>query len=173
MTLAIAHSDKFGTAILDCIRECRPPFSPENVVEEFCNTLKQYHTIRVTGDRYAGEWAREPFRKRGVSYELSEKPKSDIYRDMLPLLNSRKVQLLDDRRLISQLHGLERRTARGGKDSIDHSPGSHDDVANAAAGSLLLAGVAKPLVITDAVLNWSQQPAAMQHTLHTIEGRFN
>jgi hypothetical protein len=54
-------------------------------------------------------------------------------------LNSRRVQLLDDRRLISQFHGLERRTARGGKDSIDHGPGQHDDVANAVAGALVLA----------------------------------
>jgi hypothetical protein len=30
--------------------------------------------------------------------------------------------------------GLERRTARAGRDSIDHAPGAHDDVANAAAG---------------------------------------
>ena len=65
--------------------------------------------------------------------------KSDIYRDALPLLNSRKCQLLDIRRLITQLHGLERRTARGGKDSIDHGPGQHDDVANAVAGAIVLA----------------------------------
>jgi hypothetical protein len=62
-------------------------------------------------------------------------PKSDLYRNLLPLLNSRRVQLLDDRRLISQLHGLERRTARGGRDSIDHAPGQHDDVANSVAGA--------------------------------------
>jgi hypothetical protein len=41
--------------------------------------------------------------------------------------------------LVSQLHGLERRTARGGKDSIDHGPGQHDDVANAVAGAIVLA----------------------------------
>jgi hypothetical protein len=136
MTLAIAHHDD-GAAVLDCIREVRPPFSPESVVDEFCTVLASYHIHKICGDRYAGEWAREPFRKRGVAYELSEKPKSDIYRDMLPLLNSRKVQLLDDRRLLLQLHGLERRTARGGKDSIDHGPGAHDDIANAAAGALV------------------------------------
>jgi hypothetical protein len=38
-----------------------------------------------------------------------------------------------------QLVGLERRTARGGKDSIDHPPGGHDDVANAAAGAIVMA----------------------------------
>jgi hypothetical protein len=36
---------------------------------------------------------------------------------------------------VSQLCGLERRTARSGKDSIDHGPGSHDDLANAVAGA--------------------------------------
>ncbi len=129
MTLTVAHRDKFGLGILDCIREARPPFSPESVVDEFCSTLKQYHINRVCGDRYAGEWPRERFRMCGVIYELSEKPKSDIYRDMLPLLNSRKVQLLDDRRLLSQLHGLERRTAHGGKNSIDHGPGDDETAA--------------------------------------------
>jgi hypothetical protein len=174
MTLGIGHRDKFGTGILDCIREVRPPFSPESVVDEFCSTLKQYHVSRVCGDRYAGEWPRERFRMCGVTYELSEKPKSDIYRDMLPLLNSRKVQLLDDRRLISQLHGLERRTARGGKDSIDHGPGAHDDVANSAAGALVLAAAKTQMKISDAVLQWSRQPVlAAQRALHTVEGRFN
>jgi len=32
---------------------------------------------------------------------------------------------------------LERRTAQGGRDSIDHPPGAHDDLANAAAGALV------------------------------------
>jgi hypothetical protein len=39
--------------------------------------------------------------------------------------------------MIGQLVSLERRTARGGRDSIDHPPGAHDDVANAAAGVLV------------------------------------
>jgi hypothetical protein len=39
---------------------------------------------------------------------------------------------------VAQLCGLERRTARGGRDSIDHGPGAHDDLASAAAGALVL-----------------------------------
>ncbi len=138
MTLAIAHHDD-GVAVLDCVREVRAPFQPEAVVEDFCKTLASYGVGTVTGDRYAGEWPREQFLKRNVTYVPSERVKSDLYRDALPLLNSRKCQLLDIRRLISQLHGLERRTARGGKDSIDHGPGQHDDVANACAGAIVLA----------------------------------
>jgi hypothetical protein len=138
MTLAIAHHDD-GCAVLDCVREVRAPFQPEAVVADFCMTLASYGVAKVTGDRYAGEWPREQFKKRNVYYIPSERVKSDIYRDCLPLLNSRKCQLLDNRRLLSQLHGLERRTARGGKDSIDHGPGQHDDLANSVAGAIVLA----------------------------------
>src|SRR6202040_4335244 len=98
-----------------------------------------YGMSKVTGDRYAGEWPRERFKVHGIDYQLSEKPKSDIYRDVLPLLNSARVELLDIPRLASQLCALERRTARGGRDSIDHPPGAHDDLANSVCGAALLA----------------------------------
>jgi hypothetical protein len=88
----------------------------------------------VQGDRYSGEWARERFSHHGIRYELVAKPKSDLYRDLLPAINSRMVDLLDDARLFAQIVGLERRTARGGKDSIDHAPDAHDDLANSVAG---------------------------------------
>jgi hypothetical protein len=55
----------------------------------------------------------------------------------LPLLNAGRIELLDLPRLSTQLTGLERRTARSGKDSIDHAPGGHDDLANAVAGVLV------------------------------------
>jgi hypothetical protein len=142
MTLAIAHADTRDRtlAVLDAVREVKPPFSPDSVVQEFAGLLKTYGIARVTGDRFGGEWCREPFRKQNIAYDLSDRPKSDIYRDTLPMLNSGKAELLDLRPLASQLCGLERRTARGGKDSIDHAPGgAHDDVANSAAGALLLA----------------------------------
>ena len=135
MTLAIAHRDR-DLAVLDCVREIRPPFSPEAVVNEFATLLKSYGIVSVTGDRYAGEWPREQFRKLGIAYEPSEKPKSELYLDFLPLLNSRTVDLLDHARLLNQLIALERRTARSGRDTIDHAPGGHDDVANAVAGVL-------------------------------------
>jgi hypothetical protein len=50
------------------------------------------------------------------------------------------VDLLDDDRLVGQICGLERRTARGGKDSFDHAPGAHDDLCNAALGAAVLIG---------------------------------
>ena len=140
MTMCIGHKQD-DVVIIDALRERKPPFSPEDVVAEFAELLKSYRISKVTGDRYASEWPREQFRKASISYEPAQKSKSDLYRDLLPLINSRKIDLLDDTRLLAQLVSLERRTARGtGRDVIDHAPGGHDDLANVVAG---LAAMAK------------------------------
>jgi hypothetical protein len=167
MTLAIGHRDD-DVIVTDALRERKPPFSPEIVVKEFSELLTSYRVTKVMGDRYAGEWPRERFREHGISYEPAQKPKSDLYRDLLPLINSRKIDLLDDYRLLTQLVGLERRTARGtGRDSIDHAPNAHDDLANALAG---LATVAKRgSYPTD--LSWVSDPAAANEDFQ--QQRFN
>ena len=136
MTLAIAHlqDDKW---VLDAVRERKPPFSPEAVTAEFTQLLKTYGTSDVHGDRYGGEWPREQFRKNGIAYDVADKTKSDLYRSLLPAINSGQIELLDHPRLINQVCNLERRTARSGRDSIEHAPGLHDDLANAAAGALV------------------------------------
>jgi hypothetical protein len=145
MTLAIAHRDG-DRAVLDAVRERRPPFSPDDVVLEFTSLLKSYGITEVRGDRYGGEWPAERFRVHGITYVPAERPKSDLYRDLLPALNAHRVDLLDVPRLSAQLCALERRTARGGRDSIDHPPGAHDDVANAVAGVVgRVLGDAKPI----------------------------
>lgn len=138
MTLAVACRDQDGRGVLSCLREAKPPFSPETVVADFANALRAYRVDRVTGDRWGGEFVREPFRSHGIEYQLADRPKSDFYRDFLPLINSGKVELLDNARMIAQLCGLERRVSRAGKDSIDHGPAAHDDLINATAAVLVL-----------------------------------
>ncbi len=153
MTLAISHAEG-DVAVLDAVREVKPPFSPESVVNDFAEVLSRYHVRDVTGDRWGGEFVQEMFKKKGIRYTVSERPKSDIYRELLPLLNSRRVELLDLPRLAAQLAGLERRTARGGRDSIDHAPGSHDDLINSAAGALVLTATKRgPMVISNEALS--------------------
>lgn len=135
MTLAIVHREA-EKVVLDAVREARPPFSPEAVVEEFSNLLKSYGIKRIVGDRYAGLWPTERFEVFGIRYEASAKPKSDLYRDWLPILNGQRCELLDHPKAIAEICGLERRTARGGRDLIDHAPGAHDDLANCIAGAM-------------------------------------
>jgi len=154
MTLATGHRED-DIVVVDALREIKPPFSPESAVAEFSELLKSYHVIKITGDRYAGEWPRERFREHGIVYEPAQKPKSDLYRDLLPAINSRKLDLLDDARLLTQLVSLERRTARGGRDSIDHAPGAHDDLANAVAG---LAAATRSKYRYDSSLDWVAGP---------------
>jgi hypothetical protein len=78
------------------------------------------------------------------------------------MLNAHRCSLLDNRRLVLQLCSLERRVGRGGRDSIDHPVGAHDDVANAAAGALLLVGTRAPMKINPAALAKSRLPG-MRH----------
>lgn len=135
MTLAIAHREG-DKAVLDAIREARPPFSPEAVTAEFSALLRAYGIKKVEGDRYAGQWPRERFEVHGITYEASAKPKSELYLELLPLVNGARAELLDHPKLVSQLCALERRVSRAGKDSIDHPKNGHDDVINCAAGAL-------------------------------------
>jgi hypothetical protein len=137
MTLAIGHCEASGVAVLDCVREVRAPFSPDGVVGEFATLLKSYGISRVTSDFYGGEWPRERFASHGIALDVSTRNKSQIYGEFLPALNGQRVRLLDRPRLIGQLVNLGRRTARGGRDSIDHAPGAHDDLANAVCGVLV------------------------------------
>ena len=125
--------------VLDCLRERHAPFDPSAVVAELAETLRDYGLSEVHGDKYGGEWPAAEFRKCGIGYVQAEKPKSDLYKELLPLINSRRVELLDQPRLVAQLCGLERRVGRGGRDAIDHPPGGHDDLCNSAAGVLAMA----------------------------------
>jgi len=135
-TLAIGHAEG-ERVILDVCRGVKPPFDPSTVVKEFADLLKQYRCHSVVGDRYAGEWVVEVFSKCGIQYQHSERNKSELYLESLPLFSTGVVDLLDYPLLRNELASLERRTARSGRDSVDHAPGAHDDFANAACGCLV------------------------------------
>ncbi len=136
-TLAIAHRDQ-ERVVLDACRGIRPPFDPSSVVKEFCDLLKSYQCHSVVGDRYSGEWVVESFSKHGITYQHSERSKSEIYLEALPLFSQGCVDLLDYQPLLTELAQLERRTSRSGRDSVDHPPQGHDDLANSCCGALAL-----------------------------------
>ena len=137
-TLAIGHVERGGIVVIDCLRESLPPFSPEGVTQSHAEVCAMYKVREVVGDHYAAQWPVEAWKKAGVTYVQSEAPKSDLYLAALPVLTSGKVELPDHTRLIRQLRGLERRTARSGKDSVDHGPRGKDDIANSVCGLIAL-----------------------------------
>jgi hypothetical protein len=140
-TLAIGHGELNGQVrILDLVRELKPGFRPEQAVAEFSAVVKAYRCFEVISDRFSREWVKTEFEKYGVRVKFSPKSVSELYLDFLPLVTSRAVELLDNRRLIGQLGNLERRVRSGGRDLVTHFPGQHDDIGNAAAGVLCFCG---------------------------------
>jgi len=129
-TLGISHKTN-GCIVLDCLREKTPPFVPDDVMEEFAMIFWAYKIKKIEADNYAPEFVAQGFKKHGITVINTSKSKSELYLEFLGPLNSSRVELLDNKRLISQLCSLDRRV-RSGRDIVDNFHG-HDDVANAAA----------------------------------------
>jgi hypothetical protein len=100
-------------------------------VKKFSAILKEYQVYSVTGDRYAGDIFTHDFIEHGIGYHPSSLTKSELYEALEPKINAGEVELLDLPKLQEQLLGL---VTRGTK--IDHQPGEHDDLINAASGAL-------------------------------------
>jgi hypothetical protein len=97
--------------VLDCLHETRAPFDPAHGTREIAKTLKAYGISKAIGDRYAASWVSGEFSRNDISYEASERDRSAVYADFLPLLTSGRARLLDSPRLVGQLCNLERRVS--------------------------------------------------------------
>jgi len=136
--LCIGHKNQDVT-VVDCIKQYKPPLDPYAVAGNMCKILKDYHLKHVTGDNYAAEFVVSAFRHNGVTYKKADMNKSQLYLELLPVLCSRGIELVDNDVLINQLASLERKTRSGGRDIVDHPQGGHDDLANALAGLTAIA----------------------------------
>jgi hypothetical protein len=138
--MAVAHSE--GSAVvLDCLVEIKAPFNVTVATRQVAETLKTYGLVEVQGDKYAAGWVVDGFDKVGIKYKHSERDRSAIYADALPLFTAGRARILDNKRLVNQFAALERKVSPGGRDRIGHPErsGHHDDAANACAGALVLA----------------------------------
>jgi len=119
----------------------------------------------------------EAFERNGIKYITSERDRSAIYRDLLPLFSSNRVRLLDDKKLFAQFSSLERKILPSGKDSIIPGP-LHDDLANSAAITLTLcaADTAPVLIKYESLLvptpagNLGTVGNIPRHYLHFVTG---
>jgi hypothetical protein len=125
--------------VLDVTRAWKPPFNPSGPIAEASELFRRYALRTVEGDKYAPGFVSEGFARQHITYEPSPRDTSATYLELLPLVNSSTVRLLDQPALLRELHGLERRRGASGRDRIDHRPHAHDDQAIAAAGALVAA----------------------------------
>jgi hypothetical protein len=150
-SLAVAHREPDGTAVLDFIIERKPRFVPAAVVKEYAGILKLYGITSIKGDRYSAGWNADEWTRNGIQYEPSELTKSELYLAALPMLLSGQVRLLDNPTLRDQFTGLERRVHSTGRESVDDngSASANDDLANACAGAIVqISSAEAPLIIT-------------------------
>ena len=163
MALAIAHGEPgtepgSGRIIVDVAEEWPPPFNVDAAAPAVVALCREYHVPLLVGDNWGGAWVQRTFIRLGMSYYVEPRPKSELYRECLALLNTGRVSLPDQPTLRRQIMGLVRRVASRGREHIDHRPGAHDDVSNAVAGAVCrvaqISGYQRPRVAPD-----SQHPA--------------
>ena len=149
----VCHRDG-ALIVVDALYEKSPPFSPAAVIAEASALLKAYGISSTTGDRYAPGFVAEAFGSNGIEYQFSELDRSQLYLSSLPLFTSGRVRLIDNRRLVTQLASLERRTSAIGRDVVNHPNNRHDDAANACAGALSLCSTSADDVVRQFVRAW-------------------
>jgi hypothetical protein len=132
------HDIEHQRIVIDVIRGERG--RPDDITVRFAQLMKAYRINECVGDAYAGDWPTNAFERAGITYTKSERHKSDIYAEALPVLRQGRAELVDDRHMVAQFCQLECRTSRVGKDTISHPaiPGATDDRANCCAGAIVL-----------------------------------
>jgi len=133
--VAVGHR-KGNIAMIDLVKSWSAPFDPSEVIKQCTEVLKPFRIRTVVGDAFAGEFPPMEFRKLGIQYNVANKNRSQLYLDLIPVINSRRCELPDNRKLIDELRRLERKRGRSGRDSVDHPGTGHDDIANAVAGAV-------------------------------------
>lgn len=153
-TLAIGHAEGAGskrTVVVDRLEERKPPFSADDVVKQYAELLREYKLSAVNGDAYAGIWPAERFAEHRIEYKRSQQVRTDLYKGLLPLLTSGRIELPDSPKLVQQISNLERRVGTSGRDQIDHPRGGHDDVSNAVAGLASLLSTQRTSAYAEAI----------------------
>jgi hypothetical protein len=127
--------------VVDELIEARPPYNVDTVVALMAEACRRWGVDEIIGDHYAGVWPSAAFARYGLRYVVCASPKSVLFLESLVLFTGQRIRLVDNARCTRQLIALERRTARGGKDSVAHPPitGAHDDLANVVVGVACLA----------------------------------
>jgi hypothetical protein len=115
----------------------------------------------------------DAFVANGIKYTHSERDRSAVYSDALPLFTAGRARILDDKRLVNQLASLERKTSFG-RDRIGHPDrsGHHDDAANSACGALVRAADRRdePMNITEEIIAMARDPKWRDPRVRTLQG---
>jgi len=136
LALAFCHYDATSEKIIvDMVHEWKPPFSPSETIREVAILCHHFGIDTVIGDRWGGDFPREAVRQWNLDYRISDKTTSDCFAALLPIMNSREVELPKHPEALAQIGALQRRPTASGRDKIGHpqNGNAHDDMAAAIA----------------------------------------
>lgn len=135
---AIAHMDR-DKVIVDAYRKWPAPHDPIAIAREVSAFIGEYGLTAGRADQYAAEFARSAYREAGVELLDAPQSRSETYLSFLPLATTGRLEIPPGLELRQELLALERKTHPSGRDTVDHPPKGHDDVANAVALSAVFA----------------------------------
>jgi hypothetical protein len=137
--LCIGHRDRdTDTVFVDYLYEWRPPFDPQKVVREIRNACMMYSIRTVHGDSFAGGTMPSIFADHQLIYNSKVPTTSQNYERLIPLIMSETVLWPDNDDLRRQVRSLVVWRSRGGRTTIGHPVGRHDDLIAAVAGLCVL-----------------------------------
>jgi hypothetical protein len=128
-----ARDEDRDLCVIDFILVQRPPFNPVDLIAALAEHLKGWGIHEVMGDQYGKPFI-SIFAKNGISYVTTPIDTSAVYLHALPVWTSNSVLMLDHQVAIDQTANLRRKLGSGGRETVDHPRGLHDDIAVVIAG---------------------------------------
>lgn len=114
----------------------KAPVPYDHVLGEIKSILDQFEINSVTGDQYYCDVISQNLLKLGISYEISvfgPQTRGKIFANLKHLLVQKKIELLDNLELLSELRSLQEVKTERGQIDIRPGLGMRDDLAVAVA----------------------------------------
>ncbi len=112
------------------------PLNSDLVLDEIAELANAYGISEITSDQFSVHVLTDALRRRGITLRpqpLFAELKAEIFSSLKRVLNTGRLELLDDRALVSELINLELRPSPAGKPRIQAARGGKDDLAMAVA----------------------------------------
>jgi hypothetical protein len=159
-TLTICHLDPNRVVVQDLVRIWRPPFKPAAVIREKARLCRDWRVGVIHSDNWGGGLPPDLYLKEGIR-TITLPPKTQLYLDLLHIVNSSRLRALDHPQTLAEAVALERRVRFGGGETIDHPAhgNAHDDCVNVLAAAVHVAA-SKPSMfkISESAMRWSETP---------------
>jgi hypothetical protein len=134
----VGHGEQAGF-VLDRLQAWRgrdAPLNSDLVLDEIATLADAYGIGEVISDQYSVHVLTDALRRRGLTLRpqpLFAELKAEIFSSLKHAINLGRIELLDDRALVSELINLEIRPSPAGKPRIQAARGGKDDLAMSVA----------------------------------------